>query len=102
MVVIVIVMSVVNGTKGLDEIYDDGTVSGVKVTVPVDMNGDVSLKEWALVVLKDNWVGLNQSQHAIEGCGFPCVWVDVGLDEYEGGHNKCKCETQMYTTNYHC
>lgn len=51
MVVIVIVMSVVNGTKGLDEIYDDGTVSGVKVTVPVDMNGDVSLKEWALVVL---------------------------------------------------
>lgn len=51
MVVIVIVMSVVNGAKGLDEIYDDGTVSGVEVTVPVDMNGDVSLKEWTLVVL---------------------------------------------------
>ena len=39
-----------NGTKGLDEINDDGTVNGCEVAVPVDMNGDVSLKEWTPVV----------------------------------------------------
>lgn len=40
-----------NGTEGLDEINDDGTVSGGEVTVPVDVNGDVSLKEWTFVVV---------------------------------------------------
>lgn len=79
-----------NGTKGLDEINDDGTVNGCEVAVPVDMNGDVSLKEWTPVVVEDNRVWLNQRQHVVEGLGFPNVW-NMGLDDYyKGGHKNCQ------------
>lgn len=56
--------------KGLDEVDDDGALCGGEVAVPVEVNGDVSFEEWTLVVLENNRFLLNQSQLAIEGCGF--------------------------------
>jgi hypothetical protein len=57
------------GVKRKYEVYEYGSLDWRELAIPQEINSDISLQQWAVVVLEDNRLLFNEREHACGGDG---------------------------------